>query len=460
MALIHRQHAKEIWQAGVDAVRSDTLVRRCISIHGDSLSICGRRFDTSRVGRIEIVGAGKAGAGMAAGAVEALGTLSESVSLSGWVNVPEDCVRQIPYVHLHAARPAGLNEPTPEGVAGTKEILQRVSSLSADDICLVLISGGGSALLPCPSAPFSLNDKLLVTQFLAAAGAPIQELNQVRSQMSEVKNGGLLRHCRAGVVITLIISDIVDDPVHLIASGPTVIGPSDVRSVIQIAERYDPARTELPSVFYETMAARITACIDRQRPDRPMPESIVKVIGSNADALAAALRQAEKLGYTPVSLGSNSVGEARRHGQLLRERLRSAMISEIADVNTSGICFVAGGETTVRLTGSGERGRGGRNQEVVLGAIATCQDLDQWSDIVLLSGGTDGEDGPTDAAGAIADSAVIRAMIDQDLSPESYLSRNDAYSFFAATNGLLMTGPTHTNVMDVAVGIRFFRSVG
>ncbi len=201
-----RDDAKAIWLAGVKAVASDRLVRENVQVEGDTLRLVDQIVPLDGVRQICVVGAGKAGAGMAAGLEAALGsTLVQQKQLSGWVNVPADCVRPLRRITLHAVRPAGVNEPTAEGVHGCERILQLVGTLTRHDLCICLLSGGGSALLPAPALGISLHDKLVVTKHLSAA-ANITQLNTVRKQLSRIKGGGLARACQAGRMITLIIS--------------------------------------------------------------------------------------------------------------------------------------------------------------------------------------------------------------------------------------------------------------
>ena len=224
-----RDDAIAIWTAGIAAVDSAKSVEQQIRVQQDQLWIADVRIQMPPAGRIEVVGAGKAGAGMASGIEAALLSTNVADRISGWVNVPADCVRQLKCIHLHAARPAGLNEPTQEAVQGTQEILRRVQSLSESDICIVLLSGGASALLCSPAPGISLSDKLSVTRALAASGAPIQELNLVRTQLSQVKGGRLAAACRAGTLVALIISDVIGDPLEVIGSGPTTPSVSRCR---------------------------------------------------------------------------------------------------------------------------------------------------------------------------------------------------------------------------------------
>ncbi|HND53406.1 MAG TPA: glycerate-2-kinase family protein, partial [Pirellulaceae bacterium] len=214
-----RTDAFAIWMAAVDAVRADRLVRDQLAVVGDELRIGDDRLPLADIDRIVVVGAGKAGAGMAGGALAALGDdLAQAKQLTGWLNVPADCVQELPFITLHPARPAGLNEPTDAGVDGTRRILELVENLGPRDLCLCLISGGGSALLPAPADGITLADKQQVTKHLSASGANIRELNTVRKQLSRIKGGGLARACRAGRLATLIISDVLGDPLDVIAS--------------------------------------------------------------------------------------------------------------------------------------------------------------------------------------------------------------------------------------------------
>src|SRR5262245_2053375 len=237
-----RDDALAIWHAGLVAVRSDRLVRDNLRVQGDRLVIGPEELPLAKIRRIAVVGAGKAGAGMAAGVEQALGPrLLEEKQVTGWVNVPADCVRPLAKIQLHAARPAGVNEPTAEGVFGAEKILEIVGSLGPDDLCLCLVSGGGSALLPAPVPGISLADKQALTRHLSAAGANITELNTVRKQLSRIKGGGLARACRAGRLVSLIISDVLGDPLDVIASGPTVPDTGTADDALAILERYGSA---------------------------------------------------------------------------------------------------------------------------------------------------------------------------------------------------------------------------
>ena len=441
-----REDAIAVWKAGVTAVDSARLVENSISCDANHLTICDEQFSIAELHRIEVVGAGKAGVGMARGLIQALRKLPCDIPLSGWINVPDDCVETIPGIHLHPARPAGINEPTSAGVEGTLRIIERLAGLREADLCIVLISGGGSALLPAPVPEISLDDKLTVTRLLASSGAPINELNVVRSQLSLVKGGGLLQHAKAGRIIALIISDVIGDPLDIIASGPTTPSASVPHDAFAILQKYDPLRNAVPSAvieFLKNAGRKVT---------KPPCRARNFIIGSSDVALSAAAAEAQKRGYRVMNLGSENAGDAVHHGQTLFSRLMELRESVTAPDGPSW-CVLAGGETTVQLATTDQPRLGGRNQEVVLGAVWANQNPHAWNGIALLSGGTDGEDGPTDAAGAIADQSLISRMVSCGLDPARYLKINNSYPFFRKLDGLLMTGPTHTNVMDLAVGI-------
>jgi hydroxypyruvate reductase len=445
-----RDDALAIWHAGLESVRSDRLVRDSIRIDGNELQIGDEQLRLDRIRRIVVVGAGKAGAGMAAGLEESLGRILEEKNVAGWINVPEDCIRPLRRIHLHGARPAGRNEPTEAGVRGAEEILRLVESLDSSDLCLCLISGGGSALLPAPVEGITLADKQAVTQHLSAAGANIKELNIVRKRLSRMKGGGLARACRAGRLISLIISDVLGDPLDMIASGPTVADPYPPQAALEVMERFHAREAGVSQRVFDVLEH---AANSKSRSAAPIRTHVTNlVIGNIAVAVDAAGIEAERRGYShAMSCATQPEGEAEEIGRRLAQialRMRS---------EDGPDCLITGGEPTVRLVSAADRGLGGRNQQLVLAALdelllsAPQDDFNPLEGIAMLSGGTDGEDGPTDAAGAIIDGQTYRAAREQGLHPAPFLRRNDAYHFFQPIGGLIKTGPTHTNVCDVRV---------
>ena len=434
--------SQRIWRAGVAAVAADRLVQSAVSVDGNRHRIEDDIYDLAAVRRIAVVGGGKAGAAMAAGLEAALGSrLLAAHDVTGWVNVPEGTERPLSRVHLHPARPAESNEPTQAAVEGCQRILDIVAGLEVRDLCIVLLSGGGSALLPAPAADVSLADKIAVTRLLSDAGANIEELNLVRRHLSRIKGGGLARACRAGQLVALIISDVLGDRLEAVASGPTVATAARPQEAIAVLDRFGGRAAD--------SAARVYGALERQQAAPPNDAAFAAVrnyvIGNNARAVDAAGLEAERLGYNHAML-------CAREPEGLAEDV-GRHLAEMAIAMRSGgptNCLISGGEPVVRLVESSRRGRGGRNQQLALAALeALASDGSQG--IVICSGGTDGEDGPTDAAGAVVDADVVRAAREKGLDPRDYLARNDAYSFFQQTGGLLVTGPTGTNVCDVRV---------
>lgn len=453
-----RADALAIWRAGLDAVRSDRLVREHVCVEGNDLVIGDDRIPLNQIGRIVVVGAGKAGAGMATGLEAALGaSVLETKRVTGWVNVPADCVRPLQKIHLHAARPAGLNEPTVAGVHGAEEILRLVTSLGENDLAICLISGGGSALLPAPIEGITLEDKQQITRHLSAAGANIQELNTVRKRLSRIKGGGLARACRAGRLITLIISDVLGDPIDMIASGPTVEDTTSSQRAWEVLNKFHAREAGIAPRVFEILERQVKMATAPVR--QSLPRLSHYVIGNLAVAVDAAGVEAERRGYSHAMIcATRHEGEAEDVGRQL-----AAMALQMRSEDGPD-CLITGGEPTVRLAPASERGLGGRNQQLVLAALDYLASqgsqvsggqlgpsTNPLEGLALLSGGTDGEDGPTDAAGAFIDSAIWRQVQQQQLDIADHLRRNDAYTFFRAVGGLIQTGPTHTNVCDLRV---------
>lgn len=454
-----REDSERIWRAGVAAVMPECLIQSHVHLDGDWLTVDEELIDLRSVGRIAIVGGGKAAGAMAIALENIFGPrLLAEKSVSGWVNVPSDCVptafelsstgkRQsesdhISRIRIHAGRPAGINEPRPEGVIGTQRILEIVSLLGPNDLCFCMLAGGGSALLPAPVPEISLDDKIRVTRLLSGAGANIEQLNAVRRALSLVKGGGLARACGSGRLITLIISDVLGDPFEAIASGPTVKTSTSAADAFAILQQLKLA--DDPSIATVVRYLRN----EQRRPSRtaePIDEERITnlIIGNNATAVDAAGIEAERLGYSHAMLSARapegSAEEVGRHLAEMAVRMRDKAGPD---------CLISGGEPTVTLVEESHRGKGGRNQQLALAALTELSDC---LGIALLSAGTDGEDGPTDAAGAIVTSEITRIARAKNLNPHDYLSRNDAYHFFESSGGLFRTGPTQTNVCDLRV---------
>ena len=432
-----REHARIIWQAAVAAVDPFVLVRNLLTNLPPDLAeaLVG-------VGRILVVGGGKAGSAMATGVEAALANQLDR--LSGIVNVPAESVRPLHAIRLHAARPTGSNQPTAEGGAGVRAMLDLVAGAGPHDVGLCLLSGGGSALLPAPVAGITLEDKQHVTALLHACGATINEMNCVRKHLSAIKGGRLAQAFGARPLFSLIISDVIGDPLDVIASGPTAPDPTTFDDALAILDRYGLRAKVPPAVLAHLERGRAGALDETPKALPPSVRNLV--LGNNSRALAAAQRQAEELGYAVLNLGSRIEGETRHAAVVLAGIARS--IAADGRPLRPPVCLLSGGETTVSLGPA--PGRGGRNQEFVLSAVAYLG-ADGLRNMVVLSGGTDGEDGPTDAAGALADESTRTRAAAAGANPAAYLERHDAYTFFEATGDLLKTGLTQTNVMDVRV---------
>jgi hydroxypyruvate reductase/glycerate 2-kinase len=387
-----------------------------------------------------VVGGGKAGAAMAAAVEAALPT----ACLEGIVNIPAGTERPTRSIHLHVARPAGMNHPTAEGVIGSEKMLTLLAEATPADLVLCLLSGGGSALLPAPALGLSLVDKLAVTRLLHACGATIDEMNCVRKHLSRLKGGRLAQTCRAVKLISLILSDVVGDPLDVIASGPTAADPTTFADALAVLRKYG-LRDSAPASVWDLLEKGAGGVIAETL--KVLPDKVHNVVlGNNAGALAAARRQAQVLGYNVVDLGAFIEGETDQVAAVLAGIVRS--VRGDGQPVRPPACILSGGETTVTLPPG--HGKGGRNQEWVL-ALAARLRRSGLAGVVVLSGGTDGEDGPTDAAGAFADAGTFDRAEGRGLSLADHLARHDAYPFFDATGDLLKTGLTGTNVMDVRV---------
>jgi glycerate 2-kinase len=425
-----RENAMRIWQGAIDAVQPEPLVQRAVEAEPAIRS----------APRVIVVGAGKAGPGMAAGLEAALADRLERVE--GLVNVPAGMSANLKRVRLHVARPQGVNEPTADGVAGAEEMLRLLQSAGPDDVAVCLLSGGGSALLPAPAEGVSLADKQAVTKLLHRCGATIDEMNCVRKHLSRVKGGRLAEAFRGKRLISLIVSDVVGDPLDVIASGPTSPDPTTYGDAFYVLRKY-----QIGTIVPEAIKQHLKLGMILRRPETPktIPTNVENhIIASNRVALDAASGVAEELGYRVLDLGAFVEGETRHVATAIAGIARSVKRDRIPFAPPA--CILFGGETTVTL-GDDKPGKGGRNQEFTLAVLAKLGA--EMHGITVLSGGTDGEDGPTDAAGAVADANTITALAEQQLSVEDFLHRHDAYTLFDRVGGLIRSGLTGTNVMDV-----------
>ena len=430
-----RRDALGILRQALVAVDPYAAVKAHLRREGDILTVGGRSYDLGRIQRIFVVGAGKASARMALAVEDILGNRVTA----GLVNVKYGHAETLRKVRI---KEAGHPVPDAAGLEGAREILDIVSTAGENDLVLCLISGGGSSLLPLPAAGIELADKQKTTQVLLGCGATIHEMNAVRKHISLLKGGGLARAAAPAHVVSLILSDVIGDDLDVIASGPTVPDRSTFASALDVLERYGVAG-QIP----DGVRRRLEAGARDEVPETPKPgdrlfESVTNlIVASNAIAVDGAARAAEGLGYRPLVLSSSIQGEAREVGRVMAAVAREISASDRPVAKPA--CVLAGGETTVTLRGGG---LGGRNQEL---ALAAALDMEGLPDVLVLAAGTDGTDGPTDAAGAFAFGDTLARAREAGMSPRAHLENNDSYHFFKALGDLVVTGPTRTNVMDL-----------
>ncbi|XP_077181950.1 glycerate kinase [Paroedura picta] len=490
-----KDHGLHLFRSAVGTVLPGPMLKKALALETGRqprLVVHGRPFELRR--NVYLVGFGKAVLGMAAVAESILGDhlvrgivsvpqgIQATLQLKGMREMllkPQSCIQVI--------EGAKHNLPDRESLKAANAIRELAEGLTAEDLLLVLISGGGSALLPAPVPPVTIEEKETVTKLLASKGATIQELNTIRKALSLLKGGGLAQAAFPAQVLSLILSDIVGDPVELIASGPTVTSPRSVQDCLQILAKYD-----LTGIVPESVRTVLSSPAPERDPPRDAAHVHNIIIGSNRLALEEARHQAEELGYLALVLSDAVCGEVSTVACLyslfiqlvclrgtendpVKAKVGEALSSLAAELEIPGldvtdtlnvlqgsqaerpVCLLAGGETTVRLQGTG---KGGRNQELALWVAlelhrakvsgdGTCLEKHE---ALFLSGGTDGQDGPTEAAGAFSSQELVGMAEQEGFNVEAFLSNNDSYTFFARFQSgrhLLTTGLTGTNVMDI-----------
>lgn len=430
-----RAHAMQIFRSGLQAVDPQQAIIRHLALNGHLLTVGERRFNLQDYDRILVVGAGKAVAAMAKAVEDLLGN-----RISGGVVVVKD-KHGLPLKKIKV-REASHPVPDERGIKGTEEILALVEKAGQRDLVICLISGGGSALFIAPVQGLSLEDKQNATKLLLSCGATIHEFNTVRKHLSRAKGGRLAHMAYPASVISLILSDVVGDDLDIIASGPTVPDPSTFQDAEKILTDYGIWDQLAPPVCDHIRKGSCGRIADTPKPGDAVFQRCSQVlVGTNLQALKAAGQEAQRLGYRTLILSSKVQGEAREAAKFY-----AAIAKEILDSNyplQPPACVLCGGETTVTLLGDG---RGGRNQEF---ALAAALAIEGWDPVVVLSGGTDGTDGPTDAAGAVADGKTVMRAREKGMDARDFLRRNDSYHFFQRLDDLIITGPTRTNVMDI-----------
>lgn len=430
-----RRDALTIFRASLEAADPRKAIERALRLDRGALIADNRRYNLDQFRAVHVVGAGKASATMAHAVERILGNAIKG----GLINTKYGHLAKLRRVQLQEA---GHPVPDAAGVDGARKIASLLQFCDEGDLVIALISGGASALLPLPAEPVTLEEKQKTTKLLLACGATINEMNAVRKHISGIKGGQLARLAYPATVLALLLSDVIGDPLDVIGSGPAAPDDSTFQTAWDVLEKYK-LTTKVPA----TVRQRLKAGCDGKIEDTPKSgdpcflRTQNVIIGSNRLAVDAAARKAKDLGYKPLVLSTFIEGETRdiaaMHCAIAREILASGRPAK------PPVCLISGGETTVTLRGNG---LGGRNQEF---ALAGALDVSGLNDVVVFSGGTDGTDGPTDAAGAIADGATLQRASELGLNAPQALANNDSYHFFENLGDLVKTGPTGTNVMDV-----------
>lgn len=426
--------------AAVQSVEPRQVLRTALIPKSHQLKAAGRSYDLSAFSRIVCVGAGKASGQMALGMEEILGK-----HLEGGIVLVKDgygahC-RKIQIIE--AAHPV----PDRRGVKATKQILSLARSLTKHDLLIVLLSGGASSLLCAPFPGLTLSDKQRTTNLLLRSGATIQEINIVRKHLSAIK-GGQLAQATSATLLTLIISDVLDNDPGTIGSGPTIPDPSTFQNAIDILKQHDiweKAPVSVQRHFKKGLAGKIPETWKPTR--RQHSRNPHSILADNRNALEGVAIAARKLKLRPFVLPTPLQGEAKEIGSILGGFARDLI--EFGNPVRPPACLIAGGEPTVTVTG---KGKGGRAQECVL---AAAQELAGLKNVFVAGFGTDGTDGPTDAAGAVAVGKTQNRASRKGLDPQRYLDKNDSYHFFKQVGGHIITGPTGTNVNDIYLIVAF-----
>ncbi|WP_420130275.1 glycerate kinase type-2 family protein [Longimicrobium sp.] len=429
-----REHALAILRAALAAADARAAVVRALRVDGVRLTVAGAEtIDLSSIDRVLLIGAGKAAAAMAAGALDVLGDRIAE----GTITTKDGHGADLPRIEVwEAAHPV----PDTRGMAGASDALRLARAAGPRDLVLCLLSGGASALWPAPVPGVSLTQLREVTDALLRSGATIHEINTVRKHLSRIGGGWLARAAAPARVVTLAISDVVGGALDVIASGPTVPDPTTYADALEVLR---DRGIHLPPAIL----AHLQAGDDGERDETPKPydaafeRATAHVVAGGRDALAGAARVAERLGYVARIVAEDVEGEARSVG----EQVAQLAMTAVGEYAEAPLALLLGGETTVTVLGSG---RGGRNQELALAAAIELEGVDG---VLAASIGTDGTDGPTDAAGAFADGGTVARGHAAGLDARDALRRNDAYPFLRAAGDLIVTGPTGTHVNDVVL---------
>jgi hydroxypyruvate reductase len=439
LTIIQQDKLLRIITAGLEAADPRKAVRTAISVRKGSLVINETQRIIAKQRNIHLIGAGKASIPMAQGLADILGD-----AIAGGVLITKTFPSEMNFHFPGRIEIFKGNHPIPgeDSIRSTKKLVEYCRSIPKNDLVICLISGGGSSLMALPFGGIKLVEIQALTKELLKCGATIGEINTIRKHLDRVKGGGLTRFCSPAEVLTLAISDVIANPPETIASGPTVPDASTYQDAMRIIQKYhllESLPASILRIFEDGIEGRKPETL--KSGDEVFENSTFQIIASNEKSVSASLDEASRMGFDTINLGSSIEGEASRVGKQLADTLLKNKVNNFG--NTKPICMVGGGETTVRLKGGGY---GGRNLEVALGAV---QSLAGRKDICLVALASDGEDGPTDAAGAVITGDTSRKGEIRGLDLLQYLSDNDSYHFIKQAGGMIRSGSTGTNVMDL-----------
>jgi glycerate-2-kinase len=431
-----RQSARQIWEAALNAANPATCIRHFLHVADGVLSVAGKEMPIR--GRLIVIGAGKAAARMA----QVIEKLAGTYVTAGLVVTKYG--HRLPLQRIQLVE-AGHPIPDEAGVGGVQQTRELLKGLASNDIVLCLISGGGSALWPAPAQGITLEEKQEVTGLLLRAGADIREMNAVRKHLSDLKGGQLAKWAAPAHVTSLIMSDVIGDPVDFIASGPTAPDTTSFSDALAIIQKYG---LEVPKAVLERFQEGAQGNIpDTPKPGDPLFKNVDnRIIANNQLLIDAAAGKARELKLNTLVLSTEVEGQAKDTGRLFAAIARE--IDRSGNPMKPPACILAAGETTVTVHGDG---LGGRNQEMALAWAISMASRPSNRQSCFASVATDGTDGPTTAAGGLVDPATCSRAVERGLMPSNYLQRNDSFNFLNATGDLIVTGPTQTNLMDLQI---------
>lgn len=424
------QAITRILATSIRAVEPGAAVERFVHGSGSIVYVAGREYDLTNYRHVNLLGFGKAAVAMCSILAR---ILEEHLHAGLAITKHATAIPDVPFTVLEGDHPI----PGSVSLLAGQKMDEFLSALAPEDLLFCLVSGGGSALVTTPLEGISLNDIQVLTNYLLVSGARIDEINGLRRRLERFKGGGLVRAANGAAIISLILSDVPGNALEAIASGPTAPDPLTRNEALNILEKYELSKKIPASIL---TALRLSP--ETPKPGDPVFGKVQNVlVGSNLQAARAAIGQARKEGFNPYLLPMDLQGDVRQAALELVTFLRQA--KKTRHPVAPPACVVVGGETTVKVRGNG---LGGRNTELALASVTGLADI---PGVMLISLATDGEDGTTDAAGAVVTSATYQRAAGMNLHPDDYLDRNDSYTFFASLNDLLMPGPTGTNVNDL-----------